>query len=135
MRELPWPALLIHNEEPILRKLRFGHDGYAQVADALQRNSRGVAGDSEISDEVSDGGDTGDFKGMLIGLANADREESDEVDDEGESDALLLLSENIVFRVARRVPKSGAIWIFVALLFSQRDIHQEWWGKINIFLG
>ena len=89
MRELPWPALLIRNEEPMVRKLRFGHDGYAQVADGLPRNSRGVAGDSEISEEVSDGGDTGDFKRMLIGLAESGSDESDEVDDEGESDASL----------------------------------------------
>ena len=85
----------------MVRKLRFGHDGYAQVADAPQRNSWGVAGDSEISDEVSDGGETGDFKGILIGLANANSEGIDEVDDDGESDASLLLSENIVFRVAK----------------------------------
>lgn len=63
-----------------------------------------MAGESEISDEVSDGGETDDFNGMPMGLANADNEVSDELDDEGESDAslLLLLSENIVYRVAKR---------------------------------
>ena len=100
MRELPCPALLTHTHEPRVRKLRFGHDGYAQLADGLESNNRGVTNDRSISDEVSDGGETGDFKRTLMGLAKDERELSEEVDEEGESDASLLVSENIVFRVA-----------------------------------
>ncbi len=100
MRELPWPAFLIHNEEPRVRKLRLGHDGYAQLADGLQSNNRGVVGESEMAEEVNDGGENDDFGGMLMGLAKAESEVSDEVDEDGESDASLLLSENIMFRVA-----------------------------------
>lgn len=84
-----------------MRKLRFGHDGYAQLADGVVSNNRGVAGESEISDEVSDGGETDDFNGMPMGLANAENEVSDELDDDGESDASLLLSANIVYCVAK----------------------------------
>ena len=105
MRELPWPTLLIRHEEPKVRKVRLGHDGYAQLADGLQSSNRGVTGESEMAEEVSDGGETDDFGEMLMGLAKADSEMSDEVDEDGESDASLLLSESIVFRgrVAKRV--------------------------------
>lgn len=85
-----------------MRKLRFGHDGYAQIADGVESNNRGVAGESEISDEVSDAGETDDFDGMPMGLAKADKEVSDELNDDGESDASLLLPENIASRVAKR---------------------------------
>jgi len=102
MRELPWTALSTHDEEPRVRKLRFGHDGYAQIADGVESNNRGVAGESEISDEVSDAGETDDFDGMPMGLAKADKEVSDELNDDGESDASLLLPENIASRVAKR---------------------------------
>ena len=95
MRELPWPALFIHKQDSRVRKLRFGHDGYAQFADRPESDNRGVAGDSEASDEVSDAGVTGDFNGILMGLGNAESEVSDEVEDDGDSDA-----ENIVFRVS-----------------------------------
>jgi len=83
-----------------VRKLRLGHDGYAQLADGLQSNNRGVVGESEMAEEVNDGGENDDFGGMLMGLAKAESEVSDEVDEDGESDASLLLSENIMFRVA-----------------------------------
>ncbi len=78
-----------------MRKLRFGHDGYAQLADGVESSNRGVMGESDISDEVSDGGETDDFDGMPMGLAKGDNKLSDELDDDGESDASLLVSENI----------------------------------------
>lgn len=55
----------------------------------------GVAGEREKVDDVVDvdGGERSDFKGMLIGFANAHLGEgTEEVEDDGESDRSLLLS-------------------------------------------
>ena len=93
--------LLIHKQDSRVRKFRFGHDGYAQLADGLESNSWDVVGgDSDVPDDVNDGGETCDFNGMLMGLAKADSKLSDEVDEDGESDALLSLSESIAVCVA-----------------------------------
>lgn len=75
------------------RKSRFGHEGYAQVAEGLQMGKMGVAGERAKVDEVVDGGERADFKGMLIGLAKPDCSDGmDDVEDEGESDMSSLLS-------------------------------------------
>lgn len=84
------------------RKSRFGHEGYAQVAERLQTGKMGVAGEREKVEEVVDGGERVDFKGMLMGLAKADcGEGTEEVEDKGESDMSLLLSSDMTWRVEK----------------------------------
>lgn len=79
------------------RKSRLGQEGYAHVADGLQMGKMGVAGERENLDEVVDGGESADFKGMLMGFAKADRGEgTDDVEDEGESDKSLPLSSDSI---------------------------------------
>lgn len=85
------------------RKLRFGHEGYAQPKDGLDKSNGGEAGEREELDEVVDGGEAGDFSAIQMGFAKADIGERDAVDDEGESELSLLLSENIF--LSRRAPR------------------------------
>lgn len=75
------------------RKSRFGQEGYAQVAERLQAGKMGVAGEREKEDEVVDGGESVDFKGMLMGFMKEDCSDgTDDVEEVGESDTSLLLS-------------------------------------------
>lgn len=63
------------------------------MAETLQLGNKGVSGESEKVDDVVDGCEGRDFKGMPMGFIKANcGDGTDEVDDEGESDMPLLLS-------------------------------------------
>ena len=66
---------------------RFGHDGKAQLADGLQVEDAGEAGERENLDEVVRGGEGSDFKGILIGFTPVDRGEGvKETEEDGDDD-------------------------------------------------
>lgn len=71
---------------------RFGQDGKAQLADGLQTEDAGEAGERENFDEVVRGGEGSDFKGMLIGFTPENRGEGvKETEDVGEDDIFFYL--------------------------------------------
>ena len=78
------------------RLSRWGQSGYAQLANAgLPKEDGGVAGERErLGDDVVDGGDIGDLKGILMASAKASegKRRREFGDGEGESELSLLLS-------------------------------------------
>lgn len=91
------------------RKSRLGQEGYAHVAEGLQMGKMGVEGEREKLEEVVEGGESVDFKGMLMGLAKADCgdgmddvEEEDEEEDEGETDKSQPLSSESMWSLEKR---------------------------------
>lgn len=79
------------------RLSRWGQSGYAQLANAgLPKEDGGVAGERERleEDDVVDGGDIGDLKGILMASAKASegKRRREFGDGEGESELSLLLS-------------------------------------------
>jgi hypothetical protein len=68
-----------------------GQDGNAQLAEGLQMADIGDAGEREKMDEVVEGGDGNDFKGIRIGFTHANGGEGvDEVEEVGEGDMALM---------------------------------------------
>lgn len=79
------------------RTSRFGQEGYAQLAEGLQIGTTGSTGEREDVEEVLEGGESGDFRGIRMGSAKANCGDGiDDVEDEGDNE-LLLYSGNILF--------------------------------------
>lgn len=85
------------------RKSRLGQEGYAHVAEGLQMGKMGVAGEREKLEEVVEGGESVDFKGMLMGLTKADCGDGmDDVDEEeGETDKSEPLSSESMWSLEK----------------------------------
>ena len=63
------------------------------MAERLQAGKMGVAGEREKEDEVVEGGESVDFKGILMGFMKEDcGDGTDDVEEVGDSDTSLLLS-------------------------------------------
>lgn len=83
------------------RLSRWGQSGYAQLANAgLPKEEGGVMGDRERfgEDDVVDGCDIGDLKGMLMASAKASEGKRRRVfgDGEAEREPSLLLSSELI---------------------------------------
>lgn len=90
---------------------RLGQEGYAQLAEGLQIGPIGAAGEREDVEEVVDGGESSDFRGICMGFANANRSDGmEDVDDEGDNELLLysgnILSFEKMIRVGSKVTSS-----------------------------
>lgn len=73
-----------------------GHEGYAQLAEGLQIGTIGATGEREGVEEVVDGGESSDFRGICMGFAKANCSDGmEDVEDEGDNE-LLLYSGNIL---------------------------------------
>lgn len=71
---------------------RFGHDGKAQLADGLQVEDVGEAGERENLDDVVRGGEGSDFKGILMGFTPENGGEGvNETEEVGEGDISVRL--------------------------------------------
>lgn len=71
---------------------RFGQDGNAQLADGLQMEDVGDAGERENLDEVVRGGEGSDFKGIMIGFIQVNRGDGvKEMEDVGDDDISVML--------------------------------------------
>lgn len=97
------------------RTSRFGHEGYAQLAEGLQISSVGAGGDRDEVDEVIEGGDGTDLSGIAMGFASArDGDGVDDVEEAGDSE-LLLYSASIFSCVVgwgeRKVAGAGNVGV------------------------
>lgn len=91
------------DEEAEDRTSRFGHEGYAQLAEGLQISSVGAGGERDEVDEVIEGGDGTDLSGIRMGFASVqDNDDVDDVEDAGDSELLLYSASIFDCVVGRR---------------------------------